>query len=419
MVARPGRTLEIADILRHASREGIPVWPSSGTEEYIGGYPDSDPSIRLELSRLDQIDDIDESGRFIVARPALRVDLLQKRLAEHGLFPALSPTVDGAASLGGLISCSQRHTGGTFYGNLRDYVASLEVVLADGEVIRTSNSPLASARGYDLTPWFAGARGTLGVISQVRLRVIPLPAASVSLAASFGAFEAALAAAERTRVRGVHAAALEVLDGASLRAAAEFRGERAAGAFEGMLLARIDGEEESVRVQSATVAEICAEAKASNTWADSAGDERIWSVRRNLPEALRASTPAYLHEEVRLPPLKVAAFIETVQQMRTALALDVALYGSPLEGMFHVHIAFADEGGARSRAMSGMMAVARACIELNGLRHVVELPEGSPRNWLSVFTSPRERELMRQLKRFLDPRGILCPGRVFPEDRRA
>ena len=417
VIVRPGCTAEIADILRHASRDGIPVWPTCGKKRYVGDFPDSDPAIRIDLCRLDQIDDIDEYGRSVVARPAVRVGALQKHLVEHGLFLPLNPAGDESASLGGLIACVGPRSGRTFYAGLREYVASLEVVLADGEVIRTDSSPLGSARGYDLTPWFAGARGTLGIISQVHLRVVPLPEASVSLAASFTTLETALAAAEETTA--LLPVALEVLDVLSLRAAAAFRGEPMANVFEGMLLVRIDGEEETVRAQSAAVARICAEMKASNTWTDTAGDKRIWSIRRSLPEALQASAPGHLHEEVRLPPRRAAEFIETIHRLRAALALDVAVYGSPLEGMFHVHIAFADEAGARSRAMSGMMAVARACVELNGLRHVVELPERYPRNWLSVFTPPREVELMRQLKRFLDPHGILCPGLVFPEERRA
>jgi len=418
VIARPGCTAEIAGILRYANRDGIPVQPTCGKEKYVGDVPYSDPAIRIDLCRLDQIDAIDEYGRCVIALPAVRVGALQKHLVEHELFLPLSPAVDESACLGGLIACLGPRSGRTFYGGLREYVASLEVVLADGEVIHTDNSPLASARGYDLTPWFAGARGTLGIISQVHLRVLPLPEASVSLAASFATLGAALAAAEETTARGVLPVALEVLDGASVRAAAAFRGEPTANVFEGMLLVRIDGEEEAVRAQSAAVARICAETKASNTWTDDAGDERIWSIRRSLPEALHASAPGHLHEEVRLSPGRAAEFIGMIHRLRAALGLDVAVYGSPLEGMFHVHIAFADETGARSRAMSGMMAVAQACVELNGLRHVVELPERHPPSWLSVFTPPRELELMRQLKRFLDPRGILCPGVVFPEERR-
>lgn len=418
LVVFPASAAEIAAVAKLCDARRIPLTPRGAGTGYTGGAVPSSGGIVLALDRMDRIKEIDEANLLAVVEPNVVTGALQAAVERVGLFYPPDPASLARSAIGGNVAECAGGPRAFKYGTTRRYVLGLEAVLPTGEIIRTGGKSVKNVVGYDLTQLLVGSEGTLAVVTEITLRLVPKPAARRALRAWFADVDTAVAAARTVIGAGVVPAALELVDAASL-AAARVRGgsglaPHSAGA---MLLIEVDGTPAAAADELRRAADACETAGASGVQAarDDAERETLWRIRRDLSLALRAAAPHKINHDVVVPLARIPDLFRAVDALRRELQLDLACFGHVADGNIHVNVLVDPED-------AGQMARARA-VERRLFEAVVAL-EGSisgehgigftKRSYLGLELSAETIALMRRLKRAFDPHGILNPGKIFP-----
>jgi glycolate oxidase len=422
LVVLPGTTAEVAAVMRACGEAKVPVVPRGAGTGYSGGAVPVRGGVVLSLARLNRILEIDEENLLAVVEPNVLTGDLQAAVEARGLFYPPDPASLAECALGGNVAECAGGPRAFKYGTTRRYVLGLEAVLPTGEIIRTGGKTVKNVVGYDLTQLLVGSEGTLAVITRITLRLVPLPAAHVTIRAMFPSVtEAARTVTELVR-RRVVPAALELIDGVCLAAVSRYLNtERLAPPGTGaMLLIDLDGDAASLDAEASSVEAACAAAGATRH--DRAGDgperDELWRVRRELSPALKTIATFKLNNDVVVPRARIPALFELIAGLRAATGLPIPAFGHAGDGNIHVNIMVPeplDEERVR-RARWAERALFEGVLALEGAitgEHGIGLAKAS---YLPLELGREEIALMKRLKRAFDPEGILNPGKIFPED---
>ncbi len=413
-VAYPQTTEEVARILASCAQEGCPVvgWGTGTSLEaqslaVRGG-------VVVDFSRMNRLIQVNAEDMNAVVQPGLTREALNRELRATGLFFPVDPGAD--ASLGGMASTRASGTTTVRYGTMREAVLGLQVVLADGRVIRTGSAARKSATGYDLTALFVGSEGTLGLITELTLRLHGLPEAISAAVCAFDDMKGAVNAVIATIQSGVPMARIEFLDTASVRAVNARSG---AGLPERPhLLVEFHGTPAAVAEQAETFGEIAAEFGAAGfRWSDRAEERnRLWEMRHQAYYACLALRPGAraLVTDICVPISRLAEAVEETAAEIAASPLEGPILGHVGDGNFHA-ILLVEPGNAAEMAaaerLSGRMA--ERALRLGG---TVSGEHGIGLGKLGYMASEHGPawQVMGQLKQALDPAGILNPGKLVP-----
>ncbi len=413
-VAYPETTEEVARIVKACATAGCPVvgW---GTGTSLEGQAQAfQGGICVDFSRMDRVLDIHQEDMDATVQPGVTREALNRELRATGLFFPVDPGAN--ASIGGMASTRASGTTAVRYGTMRDNVLGLEVVTASGEVIRTGTRARKSSSGYDLTGLFVGAEGTLGLITELTLRLHGQPEAVSSAVCGFDTVEAAVQAVIATIQMGIPMARIELMDPDSVAAV---------NAHAGMtlperphLLLEFHGSETGVAEQAETFGMIAAEHGGTGfDWATRAEDRTaLWTMRHNAYHAILASRPGAraVVTDICVPISKLAEAIEATRADLRAHDVPGPILGHVGDGNFHAILLF-DEADSdavtRAKAVSDRM-VERA-LALGGTatgEHGIGIGK----------LGYMEREhgaawgVMGALKQAMDPQGIMNPGKLVP-----
>ncbi len=413
-VAYPESTEEVARIATLCTQEGCPVvgWGTGTSLEaqslaVRGG-------VVVDFSRMNRLIQVNAEDMNAVVQPGLTREALNRELRATGLFFPVDPGAD--ASLGGMASTRASGTTTVRYGTMREAVLGLQVVLADGRVIRTGSAARKSATGYDLTALFVGSEGTLGLITELTLRLHGLPEAISAAVCAFDDMKGAVNAVIATIQSGVPMARIEFLDTASVRAVNARSG---AGLPERPhLLVEFHGTPAAVAEQAETFGEIAAEFGAAGfRWSDRAEERnRLWEMRHQAYYACLALRPGAraLVTDICVPISRLAEAVEETAAEIAASPLEGPILGHVGDGNFHA-ILLVEPGNAAEMAaaerLSGRMA--ERALRLGG---TVSGEHGIGLGKLGYMASEHGPawQVMGQLKQALDPAGILNPGKLVP-----
>ncbi|HVZ21966.1 MAG TPA: FAD-linked oxidase C-terminal domain-containing protein [Vicinamibacterales bacterium] len=418
LVVIPGNAQEISAIARLCTEHRVPLVVRGAGTGYTGGAVPTAGGLVLSMERLNRILEIDELNLLAVVEPNVITADLQRAVEAVGLFYPPDPASLEKSSLGGNVAECAGGPRAFKYGTTKRYVLALEAVLPTGEIVHTGSKAVKNVVGYDLTQLLVGSEGTLAIVTQITLRLVPKPPAYATLLASFRDIASAVDAVSALIRRRVVPAAIELVDDDSLRAAQEYAKTQVApeGAH-ALLIVESDGTSAGVAEEIARVEEACASAGALGVHrADSDAERaRIWSVRRDISLALRATGLLKINHDVVVPRGRVPELFETVATLKRDYALRVAAFGHAGDGNIHVNLmvdpASADEV-ARARAAERVLFERVVALEgsISG-EHGIGFAK---RPYLGLELSADEIALMKRVKAAFDPANILNPGKIFP-----
>lgn len=414
VVALPRSTQSISTILRFANAHRIPVTPRGAGHGYVGGCVPVKGGIALSLARMKRIKQI-HSGDFVaVVEPGVITSRLQAAAEQRGLFYPPDPASRGDSTIAGNIVTNAGGPRCLKYGVTRDYVLGLEIVLADGTVVRLGSRTHKNKTGFDLARMFVGSEGLLGVVTEATLKLLPRPPYRAALAAGFSSARDATRAIRAIFAAGFLPCALEVADAFTLAAAQKRTGSQRLAGCEAHIITELDGQERSVRGELRAVEGVIrGHAPRFVERAFGADEcEAIWQLRREFSYALRDTGLTKLNEDIAVPRSRLENLFAFAGRLQKRHGLPVACFGHAGDGNIHVNVMvdFA-KPGANARSEAALDELFTQVIAWGGTitgEHGIGLAK---KRWWPQAVSAEARDLHRRIKRALDPRGILNPGK--------
>ena len=413
-VALPRSTQSVSKILRFANENKIPVTPRGAGHGYVGGCVPVRGGIVLSLERMNRILEINAKDFVAVVQPAVITADLQAAVEKRGLCYPPDPASRADNFIGGNIATNAGGPRCLKYGVTRDYVLGLEVVLADGTVIRTGGRAHKNKTGFDFTRLFTGSEGLLGVITEAALKLIPLPPFRATMAVGFGSMKNAIGALQAILAAGFLPSALELADEFTLAAAAKYTGSKRLGICKAHLIVELDGQRKSVRGELPEVEKVIRKFKplfVERGWGD-AECEKIWQIRRVFSTSLKSTGLTKLNEDIVVPRGRLEDLFRFTARLQKNIGLPIACFGHAGDGNIHVNIMLdKNDTAAVKRGEAALDELFQQVLAWNGAitgEHGIGIAK---QRWWPLAVSPEMRELHRAVKKVLDPNGILNPGK--------
>jgi glycolate oxidase len=373
--------------------------------------------IALSLERMDRILEVRPEDLTATAQPGVVLARFQEEVERHGLFYPPDPNSLDTCTLGGNVAENAGGPRALKYGVTREYVLGLQVVLPGGEIVRTGKRTIKGVAGYDLTALMVGSEGTLGVVTEITVKLLPRPRHVSTALVIFRSVEDAARSVSRVLAAGVLPRCLELIDDVSVQAcdrSGPFRFPEGAGAA---LLVETDGnDEEQVLGEIARVAELVQGDAAGEVLVATSEAQRrqIWETRKFLSVNLKALHPRKLSEDVAVPRSRIPEMIRLSREIGRRHGFLVATYGHAGDGNLHCNVLY-DRADEKHRVEAAVADLLRAAVDLGGTitgEHGVGLAK---RDFIEYEQGRELVALQRRLKAAVDPEGILNPGKMFPE----
>ena len=414
-VALPASTAEVATIVRLAAAHRTPIVPRGAGTGLSGGAIAVEGALTLVLTRMDRILEIDRANLVAVVQSGVINADLGKAAAEQGLFYAPDPASFETCTIGGNLAENSGGLRCVKYGVTRDAVLGLEVVLADGTVIRTGGKNVKDVAGYDLTHLFIGSEGTLGVITEATLRLRPAPPPKLTLLAFFATVRAAGDAVTRITEAGIVPVTLELMDAFTIGAVDEAQHlglDRDAGA---MLMIESDAGGVAAEGELDRAERACRDAGATSLVRAADPTEADWlrEARRKAHWSLEQACVARM-DDVGVPRSRVPEMLAAIERISAEHGLPVGVFGHAGDGNLHpTFVVDREDPTAEERINAARGRIYEAAIALGGTITGEHGTGTAKRAWLEAQRGPDAVRVMRAVKAALDPLGILNPGKVL------
>jgi len=415
-VVFPATTAEVAACVGAAIEARVPVVTRGSGTGLSGGSVPVDGCIVLCLVRMNQILEIDERNLTIRAQPGVITQQISDAAAARGLLYPPDPGSMKISTIGGNVAENSGGLRGLKYGVTRDYVMGLEVVLPDGAIARLGGKCVKDVAGYSLKDLFIGSEGTLGIITEVLLRLLPAPAAKKTLLAVFDSMERAAAVVSAIIAARIVPCTLEFLDQTTIRCVEEFSHAGLPADAEAILLMESDGHPAAVEDEATRMAALAREGGATEVRvaADDAEAARLTAARRNAFAALARLRPTTILEDVTVPRSELAELVGFINATARRHRLQVGTFGHMGDGNLHPTF-LTDERDAdeMSRVHLALDEIVDRTLALGGTitgEHGVGLAK---KEFLKRQFSDASFTLLRAVKDTLDPDGLLNPGKIF------
>jgi glycolate oxidase len=415
-VALPRTTASVAQVLRFAHKHRLPVTPRGAGHGYVGGCVPLKGGIVLSTARLNRILEIRPKDFLAVVQPGVVTARLQAAVERRGRFYPPDPASRGESFIGGNIVTNAGGPRCLKYGVTRDYVLGLEVVLADGTVVRLGGRTHKNKTGFDLHRLFVGSEGLLGVVTEATLKLLPLPPARAVLAVGFDSMKAAVRSLHAIFEAGFLPAALELADAFTLAAAFKRTDSERLRGCRAHLIVELDGQPRSLRGELADLRKLMAPQRPRfiETGFGAAECEAVWQVRREFSYALRDTGLTKLNEDVVVPRGRLEDLFRFAARLQQQHGLQVACFGHAGDGNIHTNIMVDLQApGAKERSEAALDELFRQILAWGGSitgEHGIGIAK---QRWWPQAVSAETLALHRTVKRALDPRGILNPGKFL------
>ncbi len=421
VVVRPRTTKEVSAVVRLANERRIAVTPQAARTSLSGGALPVHGGIALAIERMNRILDVDVENLFIVTEPGVVTQTLQEEVEKHGLFYGPDPASRGSCMIGGNVAHNAGGPRALKYGVTKDWVYGLEVVLPSGEIIRTGGKLLKNVAGYNLTQLFVGSEGTLGVVTEVTLKLVPKPKFNKTMLAPFPSVAAAATAVTKIFAAQIVPCACEYMERAAVEAVERRKGQKFPGSdgAEAMLLVEVDGMDEGrCEEDLAAIAEICQSCGAPDVFLAADAEKRasVWAMRRSIGEAVKSMSP-YREEDTVVPRSRLPELVAAIHDVSKKHGIVAISYGHVGDGNIHVNLlkmGLSDEEWTR-KLEPAVRELFERTVALGGQitgEHGVGFVQ---RNYMSIPFPPHHLDQLRAVKRAFDPNGIMNPGKVFPD----
>ena len=409
----PGTTQEISGIMKVLNREKIPVIPRGAGTNICGGSVAKRGGIILAFHRMSKILEIDTENMCAVVQPGVVNAVLQKEAAGHHLLYPPDPASMFVSTMGGNVALNAGGPRGVKYGVTRDYLLGLEVVLPSGEIIRTGGKTLKNVTGYDLTRLLCGSEGTLGIITEITVRLIPLPPAKATLQAVFSDLDDAARTVSAIIGSGIVPTTLELIDRVVLDVIRNYGDAQFSKDAEALLLIEVDGEASSVETQGKIIEQFCRkrgaiEVERANTPEEA---EKLWQARRTAFGAVASVRPNCIVEDATVPVKKLPDMIRKIVALAEKYQLRIGVLAHAGDGNLHplimTDLRDRDEAERIEKAMDELFETTIAMGGTLSGEHGIGIAKNK---WISMQFNQAAMEIMRGIKKVFDPNNILNPG---------
>ncbi|MBP6941024.1 MAG: FAD-binding protein [Syntrophorhabdaceae bacterium] len=417
LVVFPSSAEDVSKILKLANRHRFPVIPRGQGSGLTGGSIPVHGGVVLVFTRMNRILEVDTENLTVTVEPGVITFDLQQEMAKQGLFYPPDPASFKYSSIGGNVAECAGGPNSLKYGVTRDYVLGLEVVKPTGEIIKTGVRTMKGVVGYDLTRLFVGSEGTLGIVTKIVLKLIPLPEAKATILALFQEVEDAASAVSAIIAAKVVPSTIEFMDKASIQCSEQASPMGLPEGIGGLLLIEVDGDRESIQPQVEKVRKIVLDKKAirCDVTEDPQEADRLWQARRVLSQATYNLNPVKIAEDVVVPRSHIPTLIRALEEMEKRFGVPILSFGHAGDGNFHVSIMIKDTQEDREKAERAVEALFAETIRLGGTLSGEHGIGTSKSAYLGMELSPEVIATMKRIKELFDPNNILNPGKIFPE----
>jgi glycolate oxidase len=417
VVVFPTNAAEISEILKFANENGIPVTPRGGGTNVSGGSIPIKGGIVLCTTKMNRIIDINKTNLIATVEPGVILQDFQDALAKEGLFFPPDPQSFAGCTMGGVIAENSGGPSCLKYGVAKQYVLGLEVVLADGRKVKLGGLTPKNRTGYELMMLFTGSEGTLGVITKISLRLLPVPKANKTILAVFR--DAAVAGETVTAIiaSSVLPSKVEFMDNWTFD---KFRGilpDETLDTSQVILLIQVDGLPQTVAAEAQQVVEICKKtAREVRVATDVNESEKYWQARRAHFSDISSRAHNIINEDIAVPRDKIADFIRLSQESAKRYDVPISFAGHVGDGNFHPAVLTDSRDKEHyQRALKCVDEVIEIALNLGGVlsgEHGIGLEK---QRFLKKAMDPLAIEIMKQIKDLLDPKHTLNPGKIWEE----
>jgi glycolate oxidase len=420
-VVLPETTAEVAGIVKLCSKYNVPLTTRGAGTGLSGGALPVFGGIVLSTRRMNQILNIDTDNLQIKVQPGVITQVLQEAVEEHGLYYAPDPSSRGSCFIGGNLAENAGGPRAVKYGVTKDWVLDLEVVLASGEIIRTGASVLKNATGYNLTQLMIGSEGTLGIITEAVLKLIPKPACKRAFLVNFKSAEQACEAVSAIFRAGITPSALEFMDRDAIVYTLQVKNEQnypLPDYAQAQLLIELDGantaelDEQMDRLGMVLEQFNCDEISVAESKAE---QDAIWRIRRAIGEAVKSHS-IYKEEDTVVPRYYLPQLLNKVKSLEIEYGFNAVCYGHAGDGNLHVNIMKGNLSDTEwnERLPQGIRKLFEEVKRLGGTLSGEHGIGWVQKSYMDIIFPEHHLELMRGIKKLFDPQDILNPGKILP-----
>ena len=420
LVLKPQRVAQVSAIAKYCNTHKIPLTTRGAGTGLSGGALPVKGGVLMSMEKFNKILNIDERNLQGIVEPGVINYVFQEEVKKLGLFYPPDPASWGSCSLGGNIAHSSGGPKAVKYGTTRDYVLNLEVVLPNGEVIWTGANTLKYSTGYNLTHLMVGSEGTLGIVTKIVLKLIPLPKHDLLMLVPFKSAEAACNAVGEVFRAGIIPSAMEFMERDAIDWSIKYSGEvnfEIKPEWQALLLIEVDGNNTEVLMSDCEqISEVMQKNDSDEIlFADSVEQKNaLWKIRRKVGEAVKSNS-VYKEEDTVVPRAELPALLRGVKAIGSKYGFKSVCYGHAGDGNLHVNIIKGDlsDEAWEIDLPKGITEIFELCKSLGGTisgEHGIGLVQ---KKYLPIVFSAYQLELMKGIKKVFDPNYILNPGKIF------
>ena len=418
----PKDTKEISAILHTANSDRFFVIPRGSGTGMTGGSLPVEGGVVLVMGRLNRILEIDKDNLIAHVEPGVITGRFHRAVEKENLFYPPDPSSSDFSTLGGNLAECAGGPRAVKYGVTRDYVLGLEVVLPTGQIIRTGVTTAKGVVGYDLTRLIVGSEGTLGIITRITVKLLPLPEAVRTMTAVFDDMETAAETVSEIIRRGIVPRTIEFMDNASIRCVGSYLKMHLPVNAGALLLIEVDGTEKEVDMLIEQIKTVCISQGVRDTRIarEKEDIEILWKARKAISPALFQYGPDKINEDIVVPRSKIPDMVRKIAALKEKTGLAIVSFGHAGDGNIHFNIMLDKKNREElKKAEAAIDALFEYTLELGGTisgEHGVGITKAS---YISKEIGPLELNLMKKIKKVFDPNGILNPGKIFPVNKTA
>ncbi len=418
MVVQPKTAIEIREIMKLANQEKFAVYPRGQSTGLSGGALPVKGGVVLDLSKMNETLIIDPENLIAIVSPGVLTADIHKEAEKYGLIYPPDPSSSQVSTIGGNLAENSGGPKGLKYGVTKDYVIGLEVVTPEGEIIRTGGKTVKNVTGYDLTKLIVGSEGTLAIITEAILRLIPKPPATKTAMAIFDDLVDSGKAISQILSNGILPSKLELMDQASIHAVESYEPIGLPMDAEAILLIEVDGhpkavEDEIIKVEAIAKNANAREVKVAKTKEET---ENLWQVRKLVSPAIVQIKPTKISEDATVPRSKIPEMMQKLKEIKEKYQIHLVVFGHAGDGNLHPNI-IADKRDKEEmkRVEQAVKEIFEATIALGGTlsgEHGIGTMKAP---FMEMELGPAGVDMMKRIKDAWDPNHVLNPGKIFPD----
>ncbi|MGE5700958.1 MAG: FAD-binding oxidoreductase [Clostridia bacterium] len=417
VVVQPKSTQEVAAIVKLANEKKIPVYPRGQSTSLSGGPLPVEGGIVLDLSKMDQKLEVIPDDLIAIVSPGVLTAAIHDAAEKVGLMYPPDPSSSAVSTIGGNLAENSGGPRGLKYGVTKDYVLGLEVVTPQGDIIRTGGRTVKNVTGYDLTKLLVGSEGTLGIITEATLQLIPKPPATATLLAIFDDIVTSGEAISKVLTSGILPAKMEIMDQACIVAVESYQPSGLPVDAEAIILIEVDGHARAVEEEIREAARICEQVGARQVQIASTDAERanLWKARKMVSPAITRVKPTKISEDATVPRSQIPAMFARLKQIREKYQVNLVVFGHAGDGNLHPNI-IADKRDKEEmkRVEKAVEEIFAAAIELGGTLSGEHGIGNMKAPFMELELGAAGLDMMKRIKISWDPNNIMNPGKIFP-----